>query len=223
MIYNQYGGFGGSILEETMKYISIFLIAAATLFAGSIQAATAKGEYQANFVPYMVTQASMCPEPDLVTHNKDIKGFNTLLNRQMLELSSGASSRVPEITAADRGRIDSYIAEIEAYQLQVNTSTPADYPGTHRLFYCLLKIEDSPLVTSQAINDLLTLWTLTNGELLVSASSQLPATLREPDNTRLSGHIQAMKNYLAYVDASAVQDYPRQHTVTERIKDSAGQ
>ena len=72
------------------------------------------------------------------------------------------------------------------------------------------------------MNDLLTLWTLTNGELLVSASAQLPANLREPDNTRLTNHIQTMKNYLTYVDSAAVQDYPRQHVVTKRLEDSAG-
>jgi len=206
-----------------MKYVNMILIGTLFLLLGTVNAqAQSRGDYSANFVPYMVTSADMCPEPDLVTHNKDIKGLNMLLTRQMLEMSTGASARVPEIVQADRVRINAYIAEIEAYQSQINASDPADYPGTHRLYYCLLKVEEPPLVTSQAMNDLLTLWTLTNGELLVSASAQLPANLREPDNTRLTNHIQTMKNYLTYVDSAAVQDYPRQHVVTKRLEDSAG-
>ena len=145
-----------------------------------------------------------------------------LLNRQMIEMSTGASAQVPEITAPDRIRINSYIAEIEGYQAQVNASDPADYPGTHRLWYCLNKLDEPPLVTSQAINDLLVMWTLTVGELNTSASGLLPAGLRIPDNARLTTHIDAMKNYLVYVDGAAVQDYPRTNAVTQRIKDSAG-
>ena len=215
---------GGSNLlnnaEETMKNIFLLLVAGATMLSATV--VNSAQDYAANFVPYMVTNPELCPDPNLAIHNKDVKGLNMLLNRQMIEMSTSASAQVPEILPPDRTRINSYIAEIEAYQAQINASAPADYPGTHRLYYCLRMLDQPPIVTSQAINDLLIQWTLTVGELNTSSSGLIPAGLREPDNARLSQHVQAMKNYLVYVDASAIQDYPRTNAVTQRIKDSAG-
>ena len=203
-----------------MKNFMLFLLAATVTLGSTVQAATP--EYTANFVPYMVTSPTLCPEPDLAVHNKDVKGLNMLLNRQMIEMSTSASAQVPEITDPDRIRIGSYITEIEGYQSQIIASDPADYPGTHRLWYCLNKLTDPPLVTSQAINDLLVQWTLMIGELNTSASGLLPAGLRIPDNARLTAQIAGAKNYLVYSDGAAVQDYPRTNVVTQRIRDSAG-
>ncbi len=217
----QAGGVNLKQTEETMKHIFNTLLLSTVLLTGTVHAASGT-EYTANFVPYMVTSPTLCPEADLATGNKDVKGLQMLLTRQMAEMSTSASASVPEILLPDRARINSYISELEGYQSQINASTPADYPGTHKLYYCLFHIENPPVVTSQAINDLLVLWTLTNGELLTSSSSGIPAGLRVPDNNRLSGHIQSMKNYLLYLDGAAVQDYPRQAVITDRIRESAG-
>ena len=206
-----------------MRNLFIASVATIGLLAGTVNVhAQTADSYTSVFVPFMVTDPERCEDPGLVTKNKDIQGLVLLGQRQKMEISTSASAQVPDIQPNDRSRLDSYVRELEAYQAQINVSAPSDYPATHVLWYCLPTIENTPPVSSQAILDILILYNLLQGELISSSSSNMPADLREPDNTRLTMHIDTIKEYLAYLDAAAPQDYPRTNAITKKIEETGG-
>ena len=198
------------------------LLAVATaLLAFNVYAHAADG-HQANFVPGMVSDPDMCDTPGFATKNHDIKGLTTLMNRQMLEMSTSASASINEILVEDRARIDRYIATLKNHQAQIISSAPSDHASTHVLYYCLTKLEAPPVVSNPVINQLLTKYTLMVGSLLKSSSANIPADLLLDDDERLTSNIADIESYLRTVDADGAQDYPRQKAVTDYIEETAG-
>jgi len=205
-----------------MRNIILMLTMAVVLLAGTVQAA--QPQYTANFVPYMVTDPSMCPDPMLAVHSKDVKAYNDMINLQMVEMATSASAQVQDLITADAIRINSFIAQLETKQAAIKAAAPADYPATHRLWYCLHRVdpESLPVVSSLIIRELLVEWTLTLGELNQSDSSMLPAGITVPDDIRLTSHIASMKHVLGASNTSVPADYPRSAEVTDRIKSGSG-
>ena len=144
-----------------------------------------------------------------VTRNHDVLGICRLISRFIEEVYKSGSNDVPEMTAADQARLQSYLDNLRSYTSWVQDQPTLDTPkSTPREFPV-----EAPIpfirVENEAINSILILLSTAHWEMLNSASSRGSNKLESFDQIRLTALIDKTESFLNnYVKKSTPVDMP---------------
>jgi len=144
-------------------------------------------------------------------HNHDIVGFVNRLDRFAKELEKSASGTVSELSVADRARLDSYLASLEAYRDWVVGAPALDLPESHPTTYTVADVSgvDVNSLENEHVKDVLVMIGLTREELIKSQSAKKASGLISFDEGRLTAIINKIKLFLVdYVDQATPLDLP---------------
>jgi len=144
-------------------------------------------------------------------NNHDVVGFVNRLDRFARELEKSASGTVSELSGADRIRLDSYLASLEAYRNWVVAAPALDLPESHPTTYSVADNNGIDLgsLENEHLKDVLIMIGLTREELIKSQSAKKASGLISFDVGRLTAIIDKIKLFLTdYVDNATPLDLP---------------
>lgn len=143
--------------------------------------------------------------PDTAIYNDDVLGFVSRVNRIIVETVKSLSANVTSYSAADLGRLRTYIADLGLYLDWVVSQPQMDFPETHPRAVPMPTPPELPDVENPMAEDVMRLLVRLRDEMAAAQSARLPSGLIEFDDVRARA---ALTRLLAFVDDFIAQVSP---------------
>lgn len=143
--------------------------------------------------------------------NLDVAGLLERVDRARYEVLKSGSANVDDIRQADRGRIDSYNAEIRSYTAYIADEPEQDYPESGAEVYTVryLVTEDMEQVENLGLRDLDRLYKKVVVELSNSQSARQESGLKLQDKQRMDAYLDRIESLLTkHLDVVNPLDLP---------------